>query len=164
VGGLLDLATDSPEQTKALGRALSGVLAPGDVVSLTGDLGAGKTTLIQGAAEGLGVIEPVLSPTFTLVREYLGDQRVYHLDVYRLDRLYEVLELGFEEILDRGGVVFVEWGDAIQALLPDAYLQIELLVDEVDDRRLVFISWQGLPWVERWERLAELIEPWRASA
>lgn len=164
MGGLLDLATDSPEQTKALGRALSGVLAPGDVVSLTGDLGAGKTTLIQGAAEGLGVSEPVLSPTFTLVREYLGDQRVYHLDVYRLDRLHEVLDLGFEEILDRGGVVFVEWGDAIQALLPDAYLQIELLVDEVDDRRLVFISWQGLPWVERWERLAELIEPWRASA
>jgi tRNA threonylcarbamoyladenosine biosynthesis protein TsaE len=164
VGGLLDLATDSPEQTKALGRALSGVLAPGDVVSLTGDLGAGKTTLIQGAAEGLGVSEPVLSPTFTLVREYVGDQRVYHLDVYRLDRLHEVLDLGFEEILDRGGVVFVEWGDAIQALLPDAYLQIELLVNEADDRRLVFISWQGRPWVERWERLAELIEPWRASA
>lgn len=163
MGGLLDLATDSPEQTKALGRALSGVLAPGDVVSLTGDLGAGKTTLIQGAAEGLGVSEPVLSPTFTLVREYLGDQRVYHLDVYRLDRLHEVLDLGFEEILDRGGVVFIEWGDAIQALLPDAYLQIELLVNEADDRRLVFISWQGQPWVGRWERLAELIEPWRAA-
>ena len=163
MGGLLDLATDSPEQTKALGRALSGVLAPGDVVSLTGDLGAGKTTLIQGAAEGLGVSEPVLSPTFTLVREYLGDQRVYHLDVYRLDRLHEVLDLGFEEILDRGGVVFIEWGDAIQALLPDTYLQIELRVNEVDDRRLVFISWQGQPWVERWERLAELIEPWRAA-
>ena len=159
--GLLDLATTSAEETIAVGTAVASLLAPGDVVSLTGDLGAGKTTFVQGAAAALGVIEPVLSPTFTLVREYRGTIPVYHLDVYRLERLQEVLDLGFEEILDRGGIVFVEWGDAIEALLPDAYIQIELRVPE-GGGRLLSVSWQGPSWLERWERLAELLEPWKA--
>jgi len=83
----LDLATNSAEGTRAVAEAIGTLLEPGDVVSLTGDLGAGKTAFVQGAARALGVAEPVLSPTFTLVREYEGTTRVYHLDVYRLDRL-----------------------------------------------------------------------------
>ena len=162
MGSTLDLATSGPEETQAVGEAIAAVLGSGDVISLTGDLGAGKTTLVQGAARGLGVDEPVLSPTFTLVREYRGTGTVYHLDVYRLDRLQEVLELGFEEMLDQGGVVFIEWGDAIEALLPDSYLQIEITIPDSGDGRRLGLSWQGQSWLSRWERLAEIVEPWQA--
>jgi tRNA threonylcarbamoyladenosine biosynthesis protein TsaE len=158
----LEVVTASPEQTRAVGEAMAGVLGSGDVVSLTGDLGAGKTTFVQGAARGLRVAEPVLSPTFTLVREYRGVSPVFHLDVYRLDRLQDVLDLGFEEMLDSGGVVFIEWGDAIEALLPDDYLQVEMTIPDDDDGRHLSLWWRGKTWATRWERLAEVIEPWKA--
>ena len=117
--GALRLATASAQQTGALAEAISVVLAPGDVVSLTGDLGAGKTAFVQGAARGLGIEGPVTSPTFMLIREYEGKYPLFHMDVYRLGNLAEVSDIGFEEVLDRGGVVFIEWGDAIEALLPE---------------------------------------------
>src|SRR5438552_1138220 len=85
------LATATAEDTRAVGEALGSVLSAGDLVSLTGDLGAGKTTFIQGAARALGVHQPVLSPTFTLVREYRGRVPVVHLDVYRLERIQDVV-------------------------------------------------------------------------
>jgi tRNA threonylcarbamoyladenosine biosynthesis protein TsaE len=165
MGGFLELATSSPEETRALGEAIAPLLEPGDVVSLTGDLGAGKTTLVQGAARGLGVEQPVLSPTFTLVRQYRGTSPVYHLDVYRLDRIQEVLDLGFDEMLDRGAVVFIEWGSAIEALLPPDVLEIELTipVGEEGTQRRLSVSWRGESWDRRWERLAEVAEPWRAG-
>jgi tRNA threonylcarbamoyladenosine biosynthesis protein TsaE len=166
----LELATDSAEETRAVGRAVAPLLGSGDVVSLTGDLGAGKTTFVQGAASGLEVHEPVLSPTFTLLREYQGTFRVYHLDVYRLDRLQDVLDLGFEEVLDRGGIVFVEWGDVIDALLPESHLQVEIdlaaqdqgLVEEESARRLL-VSASGEAWDGRWPRLVEATERWRPA-
>lgn len=145
-----------------MGRSLAGFLGPRDVVSLTGDLGAGKTTFVQGAAEGLGVTEPVLSPTFTLVRRYRGSIPVYHLDVYRLERIQEVLDVGFEEILDEGAVVFVEWGDAIDALLPLEHVQVELTLPVEGDERRLALTWHGRSWAERIERLAATLEPWRA--
>src|SRR5205823_740932 len=83
--------TTSVEETRALGEAVGGLLERGDVVALSGDLGAGKTAFVQGAARGLGVAEPVVSPTFTLVREYRGRVAIHHLDVYRLDRVQDVL-------------------------------------------------------------------------
>jgi tRNA threonylcarbamoyladenosine biosynthesis protein TsaE len=158
----LALVTTSPEETRAVGRSLAGFLGPRDVVSLTGDLGAGKTTFVQGAAEGLGVTEPVLSPTFTLVRRYRGSIPVYHLDVYRLERIQEVLDVGFEEILDEGAVVFVEWGDAIDALLPLEHVQVELTLPLEGDQRRLALTWHGRSWAERIERLAVSLEPWRA--
>lgn len=158
----LEVRTSSPDETRAVGEAMAGVLGSGDVVSLTGDLGAGKTTFVQGAARGLGVQERVLSPTFTLVREYRGISPVYHLDIYRLDRLQDVLDLGFEEMLDSGGVLFIEWGDAIEALLPDEYLQVEVLIPEEGEERRMAVWWRGDSWAIRWERLAELMEPWKA--
>src|SRR4029450_1956661 len=112
MGATIDLATTDPEATMAVGAALAPFLRPGDVVSLTGDLGAGKTTFVQGVARSLGVQEAVLSPTFTLVRESQGFVPIYHLGVYRLDRIQDVIDLGFEELLDQGGIVFIEWGDA----------------------------------------------------
>ena len=106
--------------TRAVGAALAELLAPGDVVALTGELGAGKTTFVQGAAAALGVTDPVSSPTFVLIRNHEGRAPVAHVDVYRLERIQEVLDLGFDELLDGGSVVFVEWGDAIEALFPES--------------------------------------------
>ena len=163
MAGTLELATPSPEETKALGEAVAAALRPGDVVSLTGDLGAGKTTFVQGAARGLGVAEPVLSPTFTLVRQYAGRVSVHHVDVYRLDRLQDVLDLGFEELLDQGGVVFIEWGDAIEALLPESYLEIELTIPDEGSRRSVRLSGFGPGWKDRWDGLVTAVEPWVAA-
>jgi tRNA threonylcarbamoyladenosine biosynthesis protein TsaE len=156
----IQLATASPEETRALAEAVAGILRPGDVVSLTGDLGAGKTTFVQGAAGGLGVTEPVLSPTFTLVREYRGSVPIYHLDVYRLDRIQDVIDLGFEELVDRRALVFVEWGDAIEALLPTEHLQIELRIPENGDGRRIEITWHGGSWSARAEHLAAAVERW----
>jgi tRNA threonylcarbamoyladenosine biosynthesis protein TsaE len=144
-----------------MGAALAGLLGPRDVVSLTGDLGAGKTTFVQGAAAGLNVTEPVLSPTFTLVRRYRGTLPVYHLDVYRLERLQEVLDVGLDEILDEGAVVFIEWGDAIDPLLPPEHLQIELTLPPEGDQRQLELTWHGRSWAERIDLLAQALEPWR---
>ena len=156
----LELITASPDETRAAGEALAPLLGSGDVISLTGDLGAGKTTFVQGVARALGIAEHVVSPTFTLVREYAGTFPVYHFDVYRLDHLQEVLDLGFEEILDRGGIVFIEWGDAIEALLPDAYLQVELTIPEEESRRRLALWARGASWAKRWEKVSEAVSRW----
>jgi tRNA threonylcarbamoyladenosine biosynthesis protein TsaE len=156
----IDVVTRAPDETRKAAAAVAELLVPGDVVSLTGDLGAGKTTFVQGAARALGVQDPVASPTFVLVREYRGDLPVYHLDVYRLDRLQEVIDLGFEDLLDPSGVIFVEWGDAIEPLLPDEHLRVELRTDEDDARRLS-VSGRGIRWAGRWERLEGLLATWR---
>jgi tRNA threonylcarbamoyladenosine biosynthesis protein TsaE len=157
----LRLATVSPEETRDLGASIAAVLRPGDVVSLTGDLGAGKTTLVQGAARGLGATDPVLSPTFTLVREYDGPVPIYHLDVYRLERFQDVIDLGFEEMVDRDRVVFIEWGDAIEALLPPEHIQIELSIPGDGSERRLEVAWFGSRWAARAEHLAAAVERWR---
>ena len=146
-----------------MGAALAALLLPGDVVSLTGDLGAGKTTLVQGAARALGVTDHVASPSFVLVREYRGSIPVYHLDVYRLDRVQEVLDLGFEDLLDPQGVVFVEWGSVIEGLLPDSHVEVELLTGEGETERRIQITARGMSWAERWERLTSSVDTWRAA-
>jgi tRNA threonylcarbamoyladenosine biosynthesis protein TsaE len=155
----LDVISRAPDETRKVGAALAELLVPGDVVSLTGDLGAGKTAFVQGAARALGVQEPVTSPTFVLVRQYRGDVPVHHVDVYRLDRVQEVLDLGFEDLLDPSGVVFVEWGDAIDALLPDDHLRIEITTG--DDARWLSFAGRGTRWAGRWERLEGVLVPWR---
>lgn len=159
----LRVSTDSVEETREVGEAVAALLSGGDVVSLTGDLGAGKTAFVQGAARGLDVREPVLSPTFTLVREYEGRVRVYHLDVYRLERIQDVLDLGFDEMIDRDGVVFIEWGDAIDALLPDDALAVELTLLRDGERRSLAFAAAGERWALRWERLEQALTPWRAD-
>ena len=156
----LDLATASPDETRAVGQAVATLLRPGDVVSLTGDLGAGKTTFVQGAARALGVEGPVLSPTFTLVREYRGRTPIYHLDVYRLDRMQDVLDLGLEEFVDRRAIVFIEWGDAIDALLPTEHLQVELALPAEGEERRLSVTWYGRSWAARIEPLAAVLERW----
>jgi tRNA threonylcarbamoyladenosine biosynthesis protein TsaE len=89
------------------------VLEPGDIVLLAGELGAGKTTLVQGIGDRLGVGEPMTSPTFTLMRTYDTSPVIAHVDVWRVEHLHEVLDLGLEEVLEDGGVAVIEWGDVI---------------------------------------------------
>lgn len=163
MGAEIRLRTRSPEETRAVGAAIATALAPGDVVSLTGDLGAGKTNLVQGAARGLGAEEPVGSPTFVLVREYRGSLPIYHLDVYRLERVQEVLDLGFEDLLDPSGVVFIEWGSAIEGLLPASHLEVELRSLEGEQDREVAVRARGSAWEARWDELARSLGAWRAA-
>ena len=129
------------------------MLRCGDVVVLSGDLGAGKTVLAKGIAPpGLGVTEPVVSPTFTIVREYEGDVPLLHLDVYRLDHLQEVIDLGLDELLDGHAVTVVEWGEAVSALLPPDRLEVVLTVpppEEADDDTRVIELHGAASWAVR---------------
>lgn len=123
---MISLITNSAEQTKKLGRFLSGYLKPGDVVAMSGELAAGKTTMIQGICEGLNVKEQVKSPTYTLVNEYNGNFPVYHIDCYREHRLNEWLEIGINEYLYNGGVSIIEWADKIVEILPKDSIRIDI--------------------------------------
>jgi tRNA threonylcarbamoyladenosine biosynthesis protein TsaE len=161
----LQLRTRSPSQTRDLAAAVARALRAGDVVALTGELGAGKTCFVQGAAAALGVEQRVTSPTFVLRREYPGRLPVVHLDVYRLDSLSDVLELGFEEIVDTGAVTFIEWADAMSPLLPPDHLEVELRTelstraDDVDARRLILRP-RGNDWRRRLGGLFDRLREW----
>jgi len=159
----IELGAPTVEDTRAIGAALADLLRAGDAVALTGELGAGKTTFVQGVAVGLGFAGTVVSPTFTLVREYRGRLTVHHVDVYRLDRVQDVLDLGFEEMTD-DGVLLVEWGDAVEGLLPSEHLSVELTVPGHGERRLLVLTAVGPSWATRWERLERSLEPWGSAA
>jgi tRNA threonylcarbamoyladenosine biosynthesis protein TsaE len=115
--GTLVVAAPTPEATRRCGAVLGGLIAPGDVVLLTGGLGAGKTTFTQGLVAALGHPDAVTSPTFTLMRTYATEPVVAHVDCWRMEQLVEVADLGLEEILDEGGVAVIEWGEAAAPLL-----------------------------------------------
>jgi len=119
--------TRSEEETIELGRRIAATLPPRAVVLLIGNLGAGKTTLAKGIVAGLGVAPPeeVSSPTFTLIHEY-GGGRVYHVDLYRLDRPEDVATIGLDEILDRDAVVLIEWGERFPRLMPENRIEVRL--------------------------------------
>jgi tRNA threonylcarbamoyladenosine biosynthesis protein TsaE len=160
----IELRARTAEETRAAGEAIASLLRPGDAVALTGELGAGKTTLVQGAARALGVRDQVVSPTFTLVREYRGSLPIAHVDVYRLERVQDVIDLGLEELPGPDGVLFVEWGDAVEALLPDDRLEVELTMPDVDSEdRALRITGSGPSWAGRWERLEQVLDPWRSA-
>jgi tRNA threonylcarbamoyladenosine biosynthesis protein TsaE len=160
----IELRTPTAGDTRTVGEAVAPLLRAGDVAILTGELGAGKTTLVQGVARGLGSQDPVASPTFTLIREYGGGRlRIAHVDVYRLDRMQDVVELGLDELLDDGDtVLLVEWGDAVEDVLPPGRLRVELsgLEPDLEDRRIVLSDPDGA-WTERWEQLELATDPWR---
>jgi tRNA threonylcarbamoyladenosine biosynthesis protein TsaE len=135
----------SPEETRLLGRSLAQRLAPGDLVCLFGELGAGKTTFMQGIAEGLGSPEPATSPSFTLIHEHRGRVLLYHLDLYRLRgerrlRADDLADAGIEEALRADAVVAVEWADRLPQQLRNAALEIRFDFDEAEPntRRLSF--------------------------
>ena len=167
----LRLATTGAHDTRRLAATVAGALRVGDVVSLTGELGAGKTCFVQGAAAALGVTERVTSPTFLLRREYEGRVPVIHLDVYRLDKLQEAAELGLDDV--GRSVTFIEWGDAMQPLLPADHLEIEFRAldggasgphdESGDEVRSVVLRPRGADWKRRIVELAVDCGPWRSN-
>lgn len=129
------IETHDRQQTQAAGRMLAALLRPGDVIALVGDLGAGKTTLVQGVAAGLGVIGPVTSPTFNLLLVHEGRLALNHFDLYRFDHARQLEDIDFWGVMESGGVSLIEWGDRFPAALPDDYLQVSLeRVGEMDRR------------------------------
>lgn len=158
---VLTVVTRSAEETRVVGASLAPTLLPGDVVSLTGDLGAGKTVFVQGLAAALGAESRVTSPSFTIVHEYDARYPIIHLDIYRLDSFQEVLDLGFEEFLDPSAVVVIEWGEAIGPLLPKRYLEVDLRrpddVDDDDARRVTFRP-HGAEWIVKIQSMRDTAE------
>jgi len=136
------LATSSAEETDAAGERLGATLGPGDVVALSGELGAGKTVFVQGIVRALGVATGATSPTFVLVNEYRGRLPVHHVDAYRTESLAELLDLGLPELMDGDGVTVIEWAERLEPLLPARAVRVRIwgVGDEpreitIDDRR-----------------------------
>ncbi len=157
----ITVASRSADDTQGVGVALGAVLAPGDVVLLAGGLGAGKTELAKGIGRALGVVDVVVSPTFTIARRYPGRVPLVHVDLYRLDRVQELLDLGLEEEGD-DAVTVVEWGDVAIAHLPGERLEVQ--IDQVGvgaggatEDRIITIVPQGPSWNERDADLARVL-------
>jgi tRNA threonylcarbamoyladenosine biosynthesis protein TsaE len=156
--------TSSVDETRDLASAVAALARAGDVVVLAGDLGAGKTAFVQGFGRGLGVVDRITSPTFTLVHVYEdGRLPIHHLDVYRLDQLSEALDLGLAEMLDDGGVVLIEWGDAITPVLPHDYLEVRMTFGDGDDDRQVALRAVGDAWTGRSHPLTGAVAPWAVA-
>lgn len=158
--------TSSADQTKALAASLAELARPGDLILLAGDLGAGKTAFTQGYGAALGVDDLITSPTFTLVNTYEGRLELNHLDVYRLEAMGEVLDLGVPEMLDDGGVTVIEWGDAVAPALPADYLEIRFTfiktdpTGATDDVRILELVPVGPRWSARIRAVAAAVAPW----
>jgi tRNA threonylcarbamoyladenosine biosynthesis protein TsaE len=174
---MLELRVESLDETSAVAAVLAGLARRGDLIVLSGDMGAGKTAFAKKFGAALGVAEPITSPTFTLVHSYdlppglHGAKALHHADLYRLDRTTEVADLALEELADDAGIVLIEWGDVVETLLGD-HLSVHLAVDALDDAdteavddadieavdenvRLVEISAVGPAWASRWSRVLE---------
>lgn len=153
--------TKSAEDTRDLARALSPFAMRGDVVLLAGDVGTGKTTFTQGFGDGLGVDEQITSPTFILMRRYDGRLPLVHVDVYRLEHLQEVVELGLMELLDDGAVALIEWGDVVAPALPASFLEVRFEYGPGDDDRHVQLRAVGSRWSARMTAITNALERWR---
>jgi tRNA threonylcarbamoyladenosine biosynthesis protein TsaE len=156
----LQIISSSADQTRAVAAALARQLRAGDVVVLSGDLGAGKTTFVQGAAGALGVQSHVTSPSFVLVREYHGRARLVHVDVYRLSSLQELIDLGYEEVFAPDAITFIEWGDAVSGLLPEERFEVDIR-GAADDVRRIAIAAAGPEARARLEAMP--LERWAAG-
>ena len=132
----MEFFTHSPAETEKIGEALGNILPAGTVIAYRGDLGAGKTAFTRGLARGLGYKEPVTSPTYTIVNEYLGGRLpLFHFDMYRLASAEDLWDIGWEDYLDRNGVCAVEWSENVEEALEGAVsVTIERLGE--DDRRI----------------------------
>ena len=128
----MEFITNSPQQTEEIGAALGKILTAGAVIAYEGDLGAGKTAFTRGLARGLGCTDPVTSPTYTIVNEYLsGRLPLFHFDMYRLHSSDDLWDIGWEDYLDRGGICAVEWSENVANAMEDPItVRVEKIVDE----------------------------------
>ncbi|MDD5762454.1 MAG: tRNA (adenosine(37)-N6)-threonylcarbamoyltransferase complex ATPase subunit type 1 TsaE [bacterium] len=153
------LTSGSPDDTLEIARALGAVLRPGDVVGLTGDLGAGKTLFCKGVGEALGIPpDRIVSPTFTIVTEHEGPVQLIHIDVYRLSGAREADEIGMRELLSGDGVCLVEWAEKIEELLPTDCIQVKFTLSG-DDRREIAIAAPDLPRFDDFRARSKRFQP-----
>lgn len=142
---MMQITTHSADETQALGQKLASRLAPGDVIAYFGDLGAGKTAFTRGLAQGLGITDPVTSPTYTIVNEYLGGRLpLFHFDMYRLSSADDLFDIGWEDYLSRGGVCAVEWSENVMDALPEDTVWVRI-AREGDTGRSITIKGVELP-------------------
>jgi len=146
------------DETRAIGAGIARLVRGGDVVLLVGSLGAGKTTLVQGLVAALGSDEPATSPTFTLAHTYCTTPPVTHVDLWRLEHLQEVVDLALEEVLDEGGVLVAEWGEAAEPLYGADALVVHLGWGRTDDERTISFEAHGGSWASRAAGLSEALK------
>ena len=136
----MEFYTASAYETEELGARLGRQLRPGAVIAFYGDLGAGKTAFTRGLARGLGIVDPITSPTYPIVNEYSGKIPLFHFDMYRLTSSEDLFDIGWEDYLTRGGVIAVEWSERVEDALEDA-LKIDIRRDpERDNGRRIIIE------------------------
>jgi tRNA threonylcarbamoyladenosine biosynthesis protein TsaE len=157
----LAVRTRSADETTSLGRRIGGIVGPGEVLLLVGELGTGKTTFVQGLAEGLGVGDRALSPTFTMVHAYEGGRfPLVHVDLYRCASPAEVLDLGLDELFEPPSVAAVEWGEKAFEIAGRDYLELAFAWDaETDDVRNIQFRPSGR-WGDRMSELSETVRSW----
>lgn len=136
-----------PEETRKIGRDIAKRLKKGDIIAIFGELGAGKTCLVQGIIQGLDIDDWASSPSFTLINEYYGKFPVYHLDLYRLKSMEEILALGIEEYLFGDGVVIIEWANKIKDLIPPGAIEIDIFPLDENTREIIISGNSPLPLV-----------------
>ena len=173
VEAAVDLCSESA--TRSFGAALGALLRTGDLVVLSGDLGAGKTVLAQGIGQALEVGDPVTSPTFVLVRSHRGRMALHHADMWRLETLEEMADLGIAQMVEDGGVAVVEWGERAVPVLGNEYLRVEIFspgtgggqdgsATAVDECRRIRLRPVGPGWTARSSDLAELASRWSGGS
>jgi tRNA threonylcarbamoyladenosine biosynthesis protein TsaE len=156
--GPLQISTASADETRRVAERIGSLVSAGDLILLGGELGAGKTTFTQGLARGLGVNERVTSPTFTLLHSYEGSSlRLLHADVYRLDHLQEVIDLGLPELLEEGAAAVVEWGEVAEPVLLAEHLNVWISFGDGDDDRLLQLEPVGDRWQDRLPALDRVV-------
>ena len=139
----MEFLTNSPEETEKLGEKLAKQLKPGTVLAYRGDLGAGKTAFTRGLARGLGYTEPVTSPTYTIVNEYLGGRMpLFHFDMYRLSSADDLFDIGWEDYLERGGVCAVEWSENVPEAMEGA-VEVSIEKPGEDSRKITITGGTG---------------------
>ena len=140
----MEFRTNSPAETEVIGAALGKILQPGTVIAYRGDLGAGKTAFTRGLARGLGYAEPVTSPTYTIVNEYLGGRLpLFHFDMYRLASSDDLWDIGWEDYLERGGVCAVEWSENVDDAMENA-IYVTIYKTGEESRRIVIEGGENL--------------------
>lgn len=138
---MIEIISNSSEETEKIGEKIGSFLKPGDIIAYTGTLAAGKTTFTKGIAKSLGVDEDVTSPTFTLVSEYEGKMPLYHFDAYRLDGSEAFLDIGAEEMMYGKGVCAIEWTENVQSAIPDDAIKIHISIVESNVRKIQIENW-----------------------
>ncbi len=166
---MIRLTAHSTDDTRDIATTIAMLVRAGDMIVLIGEMGSGKTTFSQHFAHTLGVTEPVTSPTFNLLHNYVGGRlQLHHADLYRLERTGELEDLGLTELQEAGGVMLVEWGDVVGEALGTGLI-VKLAVPENADTessvtvRQIEIDWRGMQWETRWDKLRSSLSNWATS-